>query len=205
MRPPLVVGVGALVIASVLVAIVVEGAAPPASRPPQEASSRPALPPHTEMPTPHTPAAPFPRDVGSWGAPERALVLLGALAADPTAVYDRPPLDPLEVASSPVSEPTQRPAPRPRWHRDPEASWYGPGFYGRRTACGLAMTRTLVGVAHRSLPCGTLVVFRHAGRTVTAPVVDRGPYVDGRRWDLTAALAIALDHLYTGPLEWRLE
>src|SRR4051812_31088069 len=74
------------------------------------------------------------------------------------------------------------------------ATWYGPGFYGHRTACGMRMTRDLLGVAHRGLPCGTQVALYYHGRTVTVPVVDRGPY--GRRdaaYDLTAATARALD------------
>jgi hypothetical protein len=91
------------------------------------------------------------------------------------------------------------------WRWDPEASFYGPGFYGNRTACGLAYTKTIVGVAHRSLPCGTLVQFRNPanGRVVTAPVIDRGPYVAGRIRDLSGGLCIKLDHCYTGPIEWR--
>lgn len=91
------------------------------------------------------------------------------------------------------------------WHYDPEASWYGPGFYGKRTACGLAYTKTILGVAHRSLPCGTLVEFRNPenGRTRVVPVIDRGPYVAGRTWDLSGGLCVALDHCYTGPIEWR--
>ena len=89
------------------------------------------------------------------------------------------------------------------WRRDSDISWYGPGFYGRRTACGLALTRELIGVAHRSLPCGTRISFRYNGRVVTAPVVDRGPYVDGRIFDMTGGLCTALDHCFTGSIEWR--
>jgi rare lipoprotein A len=72
------------------------------------------------------------------------------------------------------------------------ASWYGPGFYGNRTACGQKMTKRLRGVAHKTLPCGTKVSLFHKGRTVTVPVVDRGPFVKGRTWDLTIATARAL-------------
>ena len=89
------------------------------------------------------------------------------------------------------------------WRRDPEISWYGPGLIGNGTACGQTLTRTLVGVAHRTLPCGTLVSFRANGRTVTMPVVDRGPYVSGRIFDLTYAACKKLDHCYTGPIQWR--
>jgi Lytic transglycolase len=94
----------------------------------------------------------------------------------------------------------------PQWHWDPNVSFYGPGFYGQRTACGYALTTSLVGVAHRTLPCGTRVTFRNPvnGRTITTIVVDRGPYVSGRIWDLTGALCVALDHCYTGALAWKL-
>jgi peptidoglycan lytic transglycosylase len=69
------------------------------------------------------------------------------------------------------------------------ATWYGPGFYGHRTACNKTMSRTLVGVAHKSLPCGTKVTFLYKGNTLTVPVVDRGPYAGGAKWDLTYAAA----------------
>lgn len=83
-----------------------------------------------------------------------------------------------------------------------EASWYGPGFYGHGTACGQTMTEGLSGVAHRTLPCGTMVTFTYAGRSVTVPVVDRGPYVRGRMWDLTYATCRAIAHCFTGPIGW---
>jgi rare lipoprotein A (peptidoglycan hydrolase) len=91
------------------------------------------------------------------------------------------------------------------WRWDGNVSWYGPSFYGKRTACGLAMTRDLLGVAHRTLPCGTLVTFRNPanGRTLTLPVVDRGPYVTGRDWDLTGGACLALGHCYTGAFQWK--
>jgi hypothetical protein len=70
-----------------------------------------------------------------------------------------------------------------------KATWYGPGFYGHRTACGKRMSRTLLGVAHRRLPCGTKVDLLYRGHTITVPVVDRGPFANGAQWDLTAATA----------------
>ena len=69
------------------------------------------------------------------------------------------------------------------------ATWYGPGFYGKRTACGQRLTTKLVGVAHRGLPCGRSVAIIYKGRTIVAPVVDRGPFRHGASWDLTAAAA----------------
>ena len=69
------------------------------------------------------------------------------------------------------------------------ATWYGPGFYGKRTACGQRLTRTLVGVANRRLPCGTQVQISYRGHTLVAPVIDRGPFAHHAQWDLTAAAA----------------
>ncbi|MFI5004325.1 MAG: RlpA-like double-psi beta-barrel domain-containing protein [Solirubrobacterales bacterium] len=73
------------------------------------------------------------------------------------------------------------------------ATWFGPGFYGRATACGQRMSPTLVGVASRTLPCGTLVQIGYRGRRLTVPVLDRGPYGhNGAVWDLTTGAARAL-------------
>ena len=83
------------------------------------------------------------------------------------------------------------------------ATQFGPGFFGRRTACGVVLTTATIGVAHTRLPCGTLVEFYYRGRTVRAPVIDRGPYANGATWDLTtgAARALAFDGLsYVGSL-----
>jgi rare lipoprotein A len=73
------------------------------------------------------------------------------------------------------------------------ATWFGPGFYGQTTACGQTLTPGVVGVANRTLPCGTLVKVSYKGRTMTLPVLDRGPYSSiGADWDLTAGAAEAL-------------
>lgn len=82
------------------------------------------------------------------------------------------------------------------------ASWYGPGFYGNRTACGLTLTTSLPGVAHRSLPCGADVTLRYDETTVTVPVVDRGPFVYDREFDLTYATRVALGCPDICVLEW---
>jgi rare lipoprotein A len=82
-------------------------------------------------------------------------------------------------------------------HRPGMATWYGPGFYGRRTACGLRMSRTLLGVAHKKLKCGTKVAVLYKGRRITVPVVDRGPFRHGTAWDLTSATAQALGFEHT--------
>ena len=77
------------------------------------------------------------------------------------------------------------------------ATWYGPGLYGNRMACGGKLKRSTWGVAHRSLPCGRKVAIAHAGRIVIAPVVDRGPFVKGVSYDLTRRTAGALRMLST--------
>jgi rare lipoprotein A len=69
------------------------------------------------------------------------------------------------------------------------ASWYGPGLYGNHTACGEKLTRYIVGVADRTLPCGTAVTLRYNGQTLTLPVIDRGPYANSATLDLTDAAA----------------
>jgi rare lipoprotein A (peptidoglycan hydrolase) len=79
-----------------------------------------------------------------------------------------------------------------------EASYYGPGFYGNTTACGQTLTKKMVGVAHKKLPCGSRVVFAYKGRWARAKVIDRGPYIAGRTWDLTARLAKRLGTVSAG-------
>lgn len=89
------------------------------------------------------------------------------------------------------------------WRHDGNISWYGPGLYGNGTACGQTLTKALVGVAHRTLPCGTLVTFRYKGTTLTVPVIDRGPYVKGRIWDLSYGACSKLKHCFTGSIDWK--
>jgi|SRR5580692_2592513 rare lipoprotein A len=72
------------------------------------------------------------------------------------------------------------------------ATWFGPGFYGKQTACGQTLTPAVVGVANRTLPCGTLVAVTYEGHSLTVPVLDRGPYGHGADWDLTAGAAQSL-------------
>jgi len=74
-------------------------------------------------------------------------------------------------------------------YRSAYASWYGPGLYGGRLGCGGTLDAGDLGVAHKSLPCGTKVTLRHHGRVVRVPVIDRGPYAGGREYDLTEATA----------------
>lgn len=69
------------------------------------------------------------------------------------------------------------------------ASWYSSGG---TTACGIDLTAGTLGVANRTLPCGTIVTLRYGARTLRVPVIDRGPFVEGREYDLTEATKEAL-------------
>jgi rare lipoprotein A len=74
-------------------------------------------------------------------------------------------------------------------YRTAYASWYGPGLYGNHLGCGGRLSPGSLGVAHKMLPCGSKVTLRRGTRTVRVRVIDRGPYVAGREYDLTEATA----------------
>jgi rare lipoprotein A len=82
-------------------------------------------------------------------------------------------------------------------YRAAKATYFGPGLYGRRTACGMRLTRALRGIAHRTLPCGSVVEIVYKGRILRAPVVDRGPFTRGIQYDLTSATAKDLNFTTT--------
>jgi rare lipoprotein A (peptidoglycan hydrolase) len=88
---------------------------------------------------------------------------------------------------------------RARWRKG-VASVYSQ--YGTELACGGRLEAGRVGVAHRTLPCGAQLAFRHAGHTLTVPVIDRGPYVAGRDFDLTPAAAAQLGVGGVATVEW---
>jgi hypothetical protein len=76
--------------------------------------------------------------------------------------------------------------------------------YGLPIACGGVLRVPQLGVANKTLPCGTEVTFRYGNRAIRVPVIDRGPYIAGREWDLTGAAAEALHFPGLGLIEWRL-
>ena len=78
----------------------------------------------------------------------------------------------------------------------------GPAAFGRRTACGGVIGPDTVGVSHPTLPCGARVFITFHGQTVLAQVVDRGPYVPGRQFDLTDALARRLGLSGVQEIHW---
>jgi rare lipoprotein A len=102
-----------------------------------------------------------------------------------------------------MPEPTPAPtvAPKPSLFEAGIASTYGEGdgFEGNLTACGQVFRTNIVQVAHKSLPCGTLLRIEDSdtGRSVVAKVTDRGPYIPGRIVDLSWGALEQLDP--TGP------
>ena len=83
-------------------------------------------------------------------------------------------------------------------YRRAAASWYGPGLYGNSTACGGTLTPGTLGVAHKSMPCGTKLTLRYGNRSVRVRVIDRGPYAGNREFDLTSATKQRLGFPDTG-------
>jgi Lytic transglycolase len=76
--------------------------------------------------------------------------------------------------------------------RSAGATWYGPGLYGNGTACGQTLRPGTIGVAHRTLPCGTTVKINYHGHSLVTKVIDRGPYTRGNDFDLTNGARLAL-------------
>jgi rare lipoprotein A (RlpA)-like double-psi beta-barrel protein len=79
--------------------------------------------------------------------------------------------------------------------------------FGLPIACpvnGGILHRDDLGVANKTLPCGTMVTFRYNGKGIRVPVIDRGPYIEGREWDLTGATAVALNFPGLGNIDWKL-
>lgn len=79
--------------------------------------------------------------------------------------------------------------------------------FGLPIACqvnGGILHRDDLGVANKTLPCGTMITFRYNGKGIRVPVIDRGPYIEGREWDLTGATAVALDFPGLGDIDWKI-
>jgi rare lipoprotein A len=138
------------------------------------------------VPAPPAFTAPLPAPVGMDATRASAPPVTPAA----TSLSARP-----AAASSSVRRSAHRRAGRPAVYRLVEVSWYGGGG---SLACGGALTSSTMGVANKTLPCGTLVTLRYQGRSVRVAVIDRGPYVAGREFDLTPATKQALGFGNTG-------
>ena len=89
------------------------------------------------------------------------------------------------------------------------STWYSakagalaPAEYGTRTACGRLVGPAAEGVAHPVLPCGARIYISYDGKHVLTQVIDRGPYVPGRTFDLTDALARRLGLRGVKQIHW---
>lgn len=82
--------------------------------------------------------------------------------------------------------------------RDGGASWYGPGFHGRRTANGERFDQNALTAAHKTLKFGSLVEVTYRGRSVVVRINDAGPFVRGRVIDLSRAAAEAVGLIDAG-------
>jgi rare lipoprotein A len=107
-----------------------------------------------------------------------------------------------EVEGMPAPPPSIQESQRVFSTASGQASWYGPGFHGRRTASGEVFNQNALTAAHRTLPFGTLVRVTNLSndRQVVVRINDRGPYAHGRIIDLSAgaARAIGLDRAGVG-------
>jgi hypothetical protein len=101
----------------------------------------------------------------------------------------------LRFAGDPSDPGAHRALGRLNVYRLAGASWYGGGG---GLACGGQLTSATMGVANKTLPCGSSVTLRYGNRTVRVRVIDRGPYVAGREFDLTEATKRALGFGDTG-------
>jgi rare lipoprotein A len=90
----------------------------------------------------------------------------------------------VRFAGDGTDTPAHRFAGRLNVYRLAAASWYGGGG---GLACGGSLTSSTLGVANKTLPCGTSLTLRYGARSMRVRVIDRGPYVAGREFDLTEA------------------
>jgi rare lipoprotein A (peptidoglycan hydrolase) len=158
--------------------------------------------------------APVPGRSSIW---LRAALLVGALmvsalAAAPGTQASTGGASPITVEPAPEAEATGEATTTTAFNeaelsftplRYAGASWYGgTTMWGRSTACGQVLRPSTVGVANKTLPCGTPVKFVWHGHSIVAPVIDRGPYIRGRAWDLTSAAAEALEFEGVGRIQY---
>lgn len=113
---------------------------------------------------------------------------------------------PAHILPLPIA-PESNPAPRVLAVKTGQASWYGPGFYGGRTASGERLTRGTLTAAHRHLPFGTKVRVTNLwnGRSAVVRINDRGPFHGNRVIDLSHGAADALGVISSGVAQVRLE
>ena len=108
----------------------------------------------------------------------------------------------LRSRSPPRRAATTSTSPQPEGSYVALAGSSGPAAFGRRTACGGVLRADTEGVAHPTLPCGARIFISYKGIKVLTQVVDRGPYVPGRQFELTDALARRLGLRNVQTIHW---
>ena len=129
--------------------------------------------------------------------------LVDPLTADPLTAIAEP--EPAAIPTPP--QPPKPVVPLVISTHSGEASWYGPGFYGNRTASGEVFRRGTMTAAHRTLPFGTRVRVTNLwnGRKAVVRINDRGPFAGDRVIDLAHGAASELGLTSSGIAEVRLE
>jgi hypothetical protein len=139
----------------------------------------------------------------SWWPPASGRFSLRAVLASSSAPAGISPL-PVTQTGTQGTQPGQPSTPASTLtvtvYRPQPATWYGPGMFGDRTACGEKLHLLTLGVANLRLRCGAPVQLDYHGRTIVVPVIDRGPYGSNARWDLTEATAIVLGMRQSGTI-----
>ena len=138
------------------------------------------------------------------------LLVVGAqgcsITAGPTAGVSQMPREPSSIQGR-TGASAMKTQPETRLVSTGRASWYGPGFRGKRTASGEIFDDNKLTAAHKTLPLGTSAKVTNLsnGKSVTVEINDRGPFVDGRIIDLSQAAAHALGMVERGVAHVRIE
>jgi rare lipoprotein A (peptidoglycan hydrolase) len=99
------------------------------------------------------------------------------------------------------SDDRRLPQPARTWYRALAAP-YSATASRERTVCGQRLEAGTLGVAHPVLPCGVKIYIAFEGTRVLTEVIDRGPFVPGREFDITKALADKIGLHGTQPIRW---
>ena len=125
-----------------------------------------------------------------------------------TWVYDAGAQEPANATNQQVRKsPTARARPNNTRVLRGKASWYGPGFHGKKTASGVVFDQQKLTAAHKTIPLGSKAIITNLnnGNTVEVEINDRGPYVPGRIIDLSQAAANVLGFVESGTAPVRVE
>lgn len=143
------------------------------------------------------------------------LPLLAACASTPKNYGDAPgfvngkPIHPTVKIGSPytLKGETYRPHYDPYYSQTGEASWYGPGFHGEKTANGEQYNQYAFTAAHRTLPLPSMIRVTNLanGKSVIVRVNDRGPFANDRILDVSKAAAQELDMIRSGVAKVKIE